>query len=284
MSESPPPEGPSLDAPSLDSPPIEARREPIFNIPTVVIALLAVLIGAYAAFSAVSPDTQDAVLRLFAFQPLRLTLAISPDRFAALLAKVNTDSEAYTEATLIRQHGVALWTILTYAFLHGSWTHVILNSVWLLAFGPPVARRFGASRFLVFFAFTAAVGALTHWAFYASDFTPLVGASAADSGMMGAATRFVFQSGAALGSLDGHSLSERQPLDNVPAPGLFQLLRQRRPVIFIAIWMATNFLFGASAQTLGASEAPVAWLAHVGGFLAGLIAFPLFDRKRPQSA
>ena len=267
-----------------DGAPFETRREPIFNVPTVVIALLAVLIGAYAALSAVSPETQDTAMRLFAFQPLRLTLAISPDRLTALLAKVNTDSEAFTEATLFRQHGAAWWTILTYAFLHGSWTHVILNTVWLLAFAPPVARRFGAIRFLVFFAFTAAAGALTHWAFYAMDFTPLVGASAADSGMMGAATRFVFQPGAALGSFEGRSPSEGQSLNDTPAPSLLQLLQQRRAVIFIVIWMATNFIFGASAQSLGASEAPVAWLAHVGGFLAGLIVFPLFDPKRAQSA
>ena len=272
------------ELPPSDRAPFGPPREPIFNIPAVVVALLAVLIGAYAALSAVSPAMQDVAMRLFAFQPLRLTLALSPDRLTALLAKVNTDSEAFTEATLFRQHGAALWTILTYAFLHGSWTHVILNSVWLLAFAPPVARRFGAIRFLVFFAFTAAAGALTHWAFYAMDFTPLVGASAADSGMMGAATRFVFQPGAALGSFEGRPLSEGQSLNDTPAPSLLQLLQQRRAVIFIVIWMATNFIFGASAQSLGASEAPVAWLAHVGGFLAGLIAFPLFDPKRAQSA
>jgi membrane associated rhomboid family serine protease len=44
--------------------------------------------------------------------------------------------------------------------------------------------------------------------------------------------------------------------------------------------MATNFVFGAGAQALGASDAPVAWVAHVGGFVAGLLAFPLFDRAR----
>jgi len=42
--------------------------------------------------------------------------------------------------------------------------------------------------------------------------------------------------------------------------------------------MALNFVFGVSAQAIGASPAPVAWIAHVGGFVAGLLAFPLFDR------
>jgi membrane associated rhomboid family serine protease len=272
MSESPPADGP--DAP---------RREPIFAIPGVVVGLLAVLIGAYAAFSAVSPQTQDTAIRLFAFMPGRLTLALWPDRLTELLTRVNTDPEALAEALLFRQHGAALWSLLTYAFLHGSWTHVILNSVWLVAFGPPVARRFGPIRFLAFFAFTAIAGALAHWLFYASDFAPLVGASAADSGMMAAATRFVFQPGSALGATRGFSLSEGQANDEAPAPRLFDLLRQRRALVFIVIWMATNFIFGAGAQALGASEAPIAWLAHVGGFLAGLVAFPLFDPARRQS-
>ena len=68
------------------------------------------------------------------------------------------------------------------------------------------------------------------------------------------------------------------------APPLRDLLSQRRAVLFIAIWMATNFLFGAGAQALGASDAPVAWIAHIGGFVAGLLAFPLFDRRRRREA
>ena len=166
--------------------------------------------------------------------------------------------------------------------MHGSWTHVLLNSVWLVAFGPPVARRFGGPRFLAFFALTAIAGALSHWALYQMDFAPLIGASAADSGLMAAATRFIFEPGGPLGSPQGYSLSagEADPLR--PAPPLSQLLRQRRPLGFIAIWMATNVIFGAGAQALGASDLPVAWVAHIGGFVAGLLAFPLFDRASAQ--
>ena len=65
----------------------------------------------------------------------------------------------------------------------------------------------------------------------------------------------------------------------MPAPPLRQLLRERRVVIFLVIWLATNFIFGAGAQTFGLSEAPVAWLAHLGGFALGFFLFPLFDRR-----
>lgn len=263
------------------------RREPIFAVPSVVVALIAALIGAYAAFDFLPPSTQDATLSAFAFLPGRLTLAIWPERLADLIARASSDPSALAEATLLRHYhlvpGAAQpWTLLTYAFMHGSWTHVLLNSVWLVAFGPPVARRFGAPRFLAFFALTAIAGALTHWAFYQMDFAPLIGASAADSGLMAAATRFIFEPGGPLGSPQGYSLSagEADPLR--PAPPLARLLRQRRPLGFIAIWMATNVVFGAGAQALGASQSPIAWIAHVGGFVAGLLAFPLFDRAPAQ--
>ena len=61
-----------------------------------------------------------------------------------------------------RGWGPKIWTFVTYAFLHADLNHLIFNLVWLLAFGPPIARRFGAVRFLVFCRATAAAGALAH--------------------------------------------------------------------------------------------------------------------------
>jgi membrane associated rhomboid family serine protease len=262
------------------------QREPIFSIPPVVVVLIAALIAAYAVFDFLAPATQDAALDLFAFQPGRLTLAFWPGRISELIAQAASDPNALAVARLLRDRHLVPsaqpWTLLTYAFMHGSWTHVLINSVWLVAFGPPVARRFGAPRFLAFFALTAVAGALSHWAFYQLDFAPLIGASAADSAMMAAATRFIFEPGAPLGSQQGVSLSADQTDSLRPAPPLAQLLRQRRPLGFIAIWMATNVIFGAGAQILGASDSPIAWVAHIGGFVAGLVAFPLFDRPPVQ--
>ena len=171
--------------------------------------------------------------------------------------------------------GAKPWTLLTYAFLHGSWTHVLLNTIWLVAFGPPIARRFGSARFLIFMAVTAVASSLAHWALSPMDFSPLIGASGSDSGLMGAATRFMFQPGAPLGAFASFGGPE---VETIPAAGLGQVFVQRRSLIFILIWLGTNFIFGAGAQILGFSDMPVAWVAHLGGFFAGLILFPLFDR------
>src|ERR1700735_4133870 len=136
---------------------IARRREPMFDAPVVVLGLIAVLIGIYAAFDWAPVAIQDRIIRDYAFIPGRLTIGIWPDRLVGLLKRVNTDPAALQQARQIRElqvlgGGAKLWTVLTYAFMHGSWTHVLLNSVWLVAFGPPIARRFGSTRFLLFMA------------------------------------------------------------------------------------------------------------------------------------
>jgi membrane associated rhomboid family serine protease len=276
--------------PSDDSPPGSPTgapkvREPIFDAPFVVVALVAILILVHAFVSLGSAQTQDAIVGQFAFIPGKFTLALWPQRFADLQARASLDPESLQQARIVRDfllqqgEGANLWSLLTYAFIHGSWSHVGLNSVWIVAFGPPVARRFGALRFLALFAATAIAGALAHWALNLMDFTPLIGASAADSGLMAAATRFIFEPGGPLGAAGGYSRSSPDANYNVPAPPLRQLLRERRVAIFLIVWLATNFIFGAGAQTFGLSEAPVAWLAHIGGFAFGFFLFPFFDRR-----
>ncbi len=260
-----------------DAPP---RREPIFNVPPVVLGLAILLVAIYAAFSFARPQIQDMIIRDYAFVPGRLTVSFWPARAIDLLIRANTDPAALDQVRAMRDlhalsGGLKVWTLLTYAFLHGAWSHVLLNTIWLLAFGPPVVRRFGAARFLIFMGVTAIAAALAHWALAPMDFMPLIGASGADSGLMGAATRFVFQPGAPLGL---HVFGRRES-DAVAAVSLRGLLAESRARIFLIIWFGTNFVFGAFAQSLGLSDMPVAWVAHVGGFVAGLLLFPLFDRK-----
>jgi membrane associated rhomboid family serine protease len=249
-------------------------REPMFFMPVPVLVLVALLLAIHAALSWASAATQEAAYFDFGFVPGRLTMSIWPDALAQLRAHANLDADALNAARVWRAIAAAYpgpkpWTLLTYAGLHGSWTHVGLNCVWIVAFGPPIARRFGGLRFFLFFAVTAVCGALLHWAFTPMDFAPLIGASASASGFMAGAARFMFQPGGALGPA-GRAGSLR-------AATLRELLTDRRALIFIAIWMVTNVVFGAGAQSLGASDAPVAWVAHIGGFIGGLALFPLFD-------
>jgi membrane associated rhomboid family serine protease len=165
-----------------------------------------------------------------------------------------------------------IWTFVTYAFIHGNIAHLLFNSIWLLAFGSPVARRFGPVRFLIFMAFTAAAGAGMHLLTHYGELLPMVGASAAISGAMAAAIRFAFQQGGPLGFWRDADGAYR-----VPAADLLTSLRDKRVLAFLAVWFGVNFLFGVWSFFMVGLEQAIAWQAHIGGFLAGLFGFSLFD-------
>ena len=256
------------------------RHERMFNAPAVVVALALAFIAIYAAFDWASPRVRDFLLVNFAFIPGRLTVSLWPTEAIKLLIRARTDPAALEQIRALRDlhaltGGLKPWTALTYAFLHGSWTHVLLNTVWLIAFGPPVARRFGTMRFLIFMAVAAVVSSLAQWISAPMEFAPLIGASGADSGLMGAATRFMFQPGAPLSAT---GFSRGSAMEAVPAASLGRILADSRARIFVGVWLVTNFVFGAFARPLGLSDMPVAWIAHLGGFAVGIFLFPFFDR------
>ena len=169
-----------------------------------------------------------------------------------------------------------VWTFVTYAFLHGDWMHLGINCIWLLAFGSAVAWRFGTVRFLTFSALCAAAGAALHLVFHWGQVVPVIGASAALSGHMAAAIRFMFQPGAPLGlfRVGGNAAFK------VPAHGLGESLKDRRVVMFLLVWFGINIATGV-VSSVGDGET-IAWQAHIGGFLAGLMLFPLFDPVRSR--
>jgi membrane associated rhomboid family serine protease len=100
----------------------------------------------------------------------------------------------------------------------------------------------------------------------------MIGASAAISGAMGAAMRFVFQRRGPLGLFrdDGAGL---------PARPLWSTLCDPRFLFFVAVWFGLNALFGFGTLSFGTvAGQEIAWQAHVGGFFAGLFLFSAFDR------
>lgn len=235
------------------------KNEPLFNIPTVIVSLLVVLAAIHGMREWLLTERQDLeFVFTFAFVPARYDSSIVPD------------------GVIPGGFGAEIWSFVTYSLLHGSWTHFGFNAIWLLAFGSAVARRFGTWRFLAFFAVTAAAGAVTHLITNAGSTAPMIGASASISGAMAAALRFAFQRGGPLGVLG----SNDEEAYRVPALPLSGVLRDSRVLIFLAIWFGTNLLFGIGGSAFTGADEVVAWQAHIGGFLAGLLLFSWFDPKR----
>ena len=232
------------------------KREPLFNIPPVIVAVLAVLALVHAVRTYVLTGDQDIeLLFVFAFIPARY------------------DTSVVLGGILPGGFGAQLWTFVTYSLIHADWTHFGVNAVWLLPFGSAVARRFGALRFLAFFAVTAAAGAALHLATHAGGQVPVIGASAAISGTMAAAMRFAFQRGGPLSFWRESGAAAYR----VPAIPLTGVLRDPRVLAFLAVWFGINILFGLGSLPLTGADQEVAWQAHIGGFLAGLILFSWFD-------
>lgn len=209
-------------------------REPFLRAPASVIWLIAALVAAHIARVAAPAPWPDTILSDYAFVPAR-----------------------YGAGDL---SGFALG-LLTHMFLHFDWTHLGVNCLWLLAFGPIVARRYGPVRFLLFFALCGIAGAL---AFAAMDWNAdiaLIGASGAISGLMAAGIRlYPWQ---------------------VPTSRRGGAAILSRPIlIFTGTWLVANSLLGLTGVGVDGHWQPVAWQAHLGGYFCGLLLAGWFDPGR----
>jgi membrane associated rhomboid family serine protease len=232
--------------------------EPIFNIPAVVVATVAVLVLVHIVRIFLLTDEQDVAFILeFAFIPARYG-----------------GGDIGAGVTFPGGFAADLWTFFTYAFIHADLTHLGFNLAWLVPFGTAIARRFGAWRYGAFMLTMAAIGAFTHLLTHIGALEPMIGASAAISGAMGAAMRFVFQQRGPLGLFRDDGAGFR-----LPARPLWSTLRDPRFLFFVAVWFGLNALFGFGTFSFGtAAGQEIAWQAHVGGFFAGLFLFDAFDR------
>jgi membrane associated rhomboid family serine protease len=218
--------------------------EPVFNIPGPILAIAGICVAVQLIrMYLLSPQLDEWVLFYASFIPARLT---APGGFMDPLA---------------------LLTTVSYSFMHGSLLHVAVNTIWLLAFGSPVVARIGAWRTAVFWVITAVAAALAHLAVYPDSVEPLVGASGSISGMMAAAARYGFQP----------AMHSRTSAFAGPLLSVRDTLTRRSTFVFIAAWFILNVISGFATLVPG-QGGPIAWQAHIGGFVVGFFAIALFDR------
>ena len=169
--------------------------------------------------------------------------------------------------------GAKLWTFFTYAFLHGDWAHLLHNMFWFVVLGNALAWRLHVRGFLALFLVGCFMGAMVHMVFHPQDLAPMIGASAGTSALTAACIRFIFEEGSLFSS---YRLAGVQKF-RVPAVPIKTLMRQPLPLLVIVFWFILQGYAAFENIFLGNQISPIAWQAHIGGFLAGFFLFYLVD-------
>jgi len=227
-------------------------REPIFKAPGCVIAAIAALALIHLVRNQLSDEQDDWLVLALAFVPGRYTAA---------------------GAELPGAPWASVTSFVTYIVLHGDLTHLAVNSAWLLAMGSVIARRIGTVRFFAFSAACGIAGALAFLGANPGRMVPMIGASGAISGLMGAVFRLM------LGARDpGERVLVGDHPEHVRRPSLAETFASRNALVAIGLWVGINLLLALGVMGI-ADPGVVAWEAHLGGFFAGLLAFGFFDRE-----
>ena len=156
----------------------------------------------------------------------------------------------------------AYGTLITSMFLHGGWMHLIGNMMYLWIFGNNIEDVMGHVKFIVFYAVCGILAALSHAAIDSGSTVPMVGASGAISGVLGAYLLLY---------------PRARVLVLIPF-GFFSQMIYVPAGIVLGLWFLMQLLSGG--MSLGQEGGGVAFFAHIGGFVAGMALIPFF--KHPH--
>lgn len=205
--------------------------EPAINLPPFTLALIAANVAAFAAIRLLQGDAGWLAIDMFGFIPSRYGGGMPAG-------------------------AAAIYSPITYQFLHGDWVHLAVNMVSLAAFGAGVERRVGGGTMLSVYLLCGMLAAAAHFAIYPDSIDPVIGASGAISGLLGGVLRVMRESRLRRGGAGGGLLG------------------------FAVVWAAMTIVLGITGMP-GDGGAQIAWVAHLGGFVAGLLLFRFFIRNGP---
>jgi len=155
--------------------------------------------------------------------------------------------------------------LVAHQYLHGGFFHILGNMLFLWIFGDNVEDRFGKVRFLLFYTFCGISAALLQVVAHPDSTLPLIGASGAISGVLGAYML----------------LFPNARIVTLIFLGFFIDIVAIKAYIWIAIWFLLQF-FNAMLTSGTASVGGVAWFAHIGGFITGILLTLIFAPKRDR--
>ncbi len=184
------------------------------------------------------------------FQAVVLSLGVTP---VTLIGNETLPPELYLVPPTL--------TVLTSMFLHGGWMHLIGNMLYLWIFGNNIEDAMGHVRFIFFYLLSGVAAALVQALPNATSAVPMIGASGAISGVLGAYLLLY---------------PRAQVLVLIPL-GYFSRLIHLPAVFVLGFWFVLQLINSALA---GPGAGGVAWGAHIGGFLAGMVLIPFFKYRR----
>lgn len=199
------------------------------------------------------PPATKALLAIIIGIHILTQFILSPEQFGWIYTHFSFIPASYTQDT-----GAPFWVKLvspvTYLFLHGNWMHVGMNAVMLLAFGTGLEKFIGSTKMVVYFITCGIAAAFAHLMINSGSYNPLIGASGGLNGLFAGVMMIMHHRGQM-----GNGKYGIWPI--------------------IGIWVAITVVFGfvSSPNMLGASAdgsaVEIAWIAHLGGFLAGFAFF-----------
>ncbi len=157
-------------------------------------------------------------------------------------------------------------TLFTSMFMHGGLFHIFGNMLYLWIFGNNIEDRLGHFRFILFYLFCGIAAAVSHALIAPSSTVPMIGASGAISGVLGAYLL----------------LFPYARIHTLIFLGFFVQTIQIPALIVIGFWAIIQVVSGLTAQGIR-NQGGIAWFAHVGGFIAGLITIKLWQPRRSKS-
>ncbi|HEX8408021.1 MAG TPA: rhomboid family intramembrane serine protease [Thermoanaerobaculia bacterium] len=221
---------------------------PLTTRPVVNRALVAANVVVFVAQLFMGPVTER-IIQTFGFMPARL---LEPRAF-----------------------GYAPWevaiTLVSSLFLHGGFVHLIGNLIYLWVFGGAIEDAMGRGRFLLFYLACGAAGSLTHTVLFPLSTVPSIGASGCIAGLLGA---FLV-------------LRTKDRIVTLFPLVVYWAMAEIPAMLFLPVWFGMQFFSGflSLQATRGTQEvAGVAWWAHVGGFLFGMLAAFVFKWRARRGA
>lgn len=224
---------------------------PISITPYVTYGLIALNISVFLYQITLTPQQLDAFFELFAVIPKELT------------ANFNGIS--------VGQPVPEWWTLITSQFLHGGFLHIAGNMLFLWIFGNNIEDRLGHIKFLIFYLSCGLLAALAQWYFSYNSMIPSLGASGAIAGVMGA---YILR------------FPQAQVVTLIPLGFFFWTFRVPA-FLFLGFWFVQQAFFSFASLSvptnIGMENGGIAYWAHAGGFVFGVILGPLLGLFRPTN-